>query len=74
MLTLAKFKSEIKNDISRINKIINSTLLSTKEPKLVEIYTHINKQQGKQIRASLMILIEEKESFLLFLEIMHLTF
>tara|TARA_A100001015_G_scaffold311435_1_gene414690 strand:- start:790 stop:1728 length:939 start_codon:yes stop_codon:yes gene_type:complete len=57
MLTLLQIKKNIQTDLKEVNKIIESTLLNSSNKTLTTIYQHILSNNGKQIRAALMILV-----------------
>ncbi|RAP24718.1 hypothetical protein DID73_01165 [Candidatus Marinamargulisbacteria bacterium SCGC AG-343-K17] len=57
MSTLVLLKKNIDTELKKVNQIIQQTLLSTNIPTLSKIYEHILLTKGKQIRASLIILI-----------------
>ncbi len=57
MKLLLKLKKDIEADLKRTDEYIKKSLLETTNPTLTEIYSHILKSNGKQIRASLIIII-----------------
>ena len=57
MTTLILLKKEIDTELTKVNKIIKETLLNSQVPKLSEIYQHILLTKGKQLRASLILII-----------------
>lgn len=59
MTTLLTLKKEIENELNAVTELIQSTLLSSDTEALNNIYKHILKSQGKQIRASIILLISK---------------
>jgi geranylgeranyl pyrophosphate synthase len=59
MTTLLTLKKEIQNELNAVNDFIQSTLLSADTKTLNDIYTHTLNTQGKQIRASIILLISK---------------
>ena len=59
MTTLKTIKSHIQKDLQEVDKIINDTFNTTKDQTLTDIYTHLLNVKGKQIRASIIILISK---------------
>tara|TARA_Y100001935_G_scaffold47927_1_gene39768 strand:+ start:3225 stop:4151 length:927 start_codon:yes stop_codon:yes gene_type:complete len=59
MTTLLTLKKEIKNELNAVTELIQSTLLSSDTKTLSNIYKHILNSQGKQIRASIILLISK---------------
>ena len=57
MKLLLKLKKDIEADLKQTDDYIKKSLLETTNPTLTDIYTHILKSNGKQIRASLIIII-----------------
>lgn len=59
MTSLLTLKKEIKNELNGVTELIQSTLLSSDTETLNNIYKHILNSQGKQIRASIILLISK---------------
>ena len=57
MHTLLKLKKEIETELKKVNFILENTLLETTNPTLSDIYKHLLNSTGKQIRASIIIII-----------------
>jgi octaprenyl-diphosphate synthase len=59
MQSLVKLKQAISNDLNAINHIIHTQLTQTPHPKLSEITHQLSQQKGKQVRASIVVLIAQ---------------